>query len=108
VTPGGAPLSSVEQVREELRRLGYLESGLDRFVLGGAGPTSALRACLGAAARVGLVGGLLAASALLLAAVGLDRGLLAEPRDLVVLALYLFVVLSLGVGAAVARWASRP
>lgn len=109
----GAPLSSVEQVREELRRLGYLESGLDRFVLGGAGPTSALRACLGAAARVGLLGGLLAASALLLAAVSLDRGLLGEPRDLVVLALYLFVVLSVGVGAAaflaglLAAWAER-
>ena len=27
------PLSSVESVREELRRLGYLDSSLDRFVL---------------------------------------------------------------------------
>ena len=31
------PLSSVEQVRDELRRLGYFEHGLDRFVLAGAG-----------------------------------------------------------------------
>jgi len=113
VSLGPAPLSSVEQVRAELRRLGYLESGLDRFVLGGAGPASALRACLGAAARVGLVGGLLASSALLLAAVMLDRGLLGEPRDLAVLALYLFVLLALGVGGAawlaglLAAWAER-
>lgn len=27
------PLASVDQVREELRRLGHLDRGLDRFVL---------------------------------------------------------------------------
>ena len=30
------PLASVDAVREELRRLGYLDSSLDRFVLTGA------------------------------------------------------------------------
>jgi len=52
------PLASVESVREELRRLGYLDSSLDRFVLRGNGRDS-LRASVRAAARVGLVAGLL-------------------------------------------------
>ena len=34
--PERAPLASVDEVREELRRLGYLDRGLDRFVLAGA------------------------------------------------------------------------
>ena len=80
------PLASVDTVREELRRLGYLDSSLDRFVLGGAGGTTPLRASLRAAARVGLVGGVLFGVAATLAAAGLDRRLLAEPRDLLVLA----------------------
>lgn len=92
------PPSSVDDVRSELRRLGYLDSGLERFVLGGAAPGTPLRACLATAVRVGLVGGLLAASALLLAALSLDRRLLSEPRDLLVLALYLAVLLALSVG----------
>ena len=52
-------VASVEAVREELRRLGYLDSGLDRFVLAGAGAPSPLRACARAALRVGLAGGVL-------------------------------------------------
>ena len=50
---GGArpPLASVETVREELKRLGYLDSSLDRFVLGGAGGATPVRASLRAAAR---------------------------------------------------------
>jgi hypothetical protein len=92
------PLSSVDDVRAELRRLGYLESGLDRFVLGGAASTptaaSAKTAC-----RVGLVGGVVVGAGLTLAAIGLDRRLLAQPRDLVVLFLYLAVAAGLAVAA---------
>lgn len=99
MSAGRPPLSSVDDVRAELRRLGYLDSGLERFVLGGAAPAAPLRACLATAARVGLVGGLLSASALLLAAVSLDRRLLSEPRDLLVLAVYLALLLTLLVGA---------
>jgi Type I phosphodiesterase / nucleotide pyrophosphatase len=93
-----APLSSVEAVRDELRRLGYLDSGLDRFVLAGAGGPSPLRASLRAASRVGLAGGLLFGFASALAAVGLDRRLLSEPRDLAVLTL--FLVAATGVATA--------
>jgi hypothetical protein len=92
------PLASVETVREELRRLGYLDSSLDRFVLGGTGGTTPVRASLRAALRVGLVGGVLFGLAATLAAAGLDRRLLAEPRDLVVLAVYLVVAFALLTG----------
>jgi Type I phosphodiesterase / nucleotide pyrophosphatase len=94
------PLSSVEAVRDELRRLGYLNSGLDRFVLAGAGARSPLVASLRAASRIGLAGGLLFGFASALAAVGFDRRLLAEPRDLAVLTL--FLVVATGVATAVA------
>src|SRR5688572_10207665 len=97
-----SPLASVDQVREELKRLGYLESGLDRFVLGGAGSASAVKASAGAALRVGVLGGVLLGVALTLAAAGLDRRLRADPRDLAVLFLYL-VVLS-GAATAVAAF----
>ena len=107
------PLASVEAVREELRRLGYLDSSLDRFVLTGASGATPLAASFRAAARVGLVGGMLFGVAATLAAAGLDRRLLAEPRDLVVLAAYLVVVFALLTGAVAlagglfAAWARR-
>src|SRR5437879_518604 len=65
------PLASVDQVRDELKRLGYLESGLDRFVLGGAGSPSALRASAAVALRVGILGGVLLGVALTLGAAAL-------------------------------------
>lgn len=94
------PLASVATVREELRRLGYLDSGLDRFVLRAAGGESAWRASLRVALRVGSLGGALAAGALVLLAVGIDRRLLAEPRDLALLLAYLVALLTLVTGAA--------
>jgi hypothetical protein len=87
------PVASVEEVRAELKRLGYLDSGLDRFVLGGAGGTSAVRASAAAALRVGLAGGIMFGLGLALVAVGLDHRLLAEPTDLAVLIFYLALVL---------------
>ena len=66
------PVTSVDDVRGELRRLGYLESGFDRFVLGGAG-VSPLRASLRVAFRLGLAGGVLFGLAAGVAAAGFDR-----------------------------------
>jgi hypothetical protein len=102
------PLSSVEEVRAELRRLGYFEHGLDRFVLEGAAAPSPLKASLRAAVRIGLLGGLLFGAAFSLAAAGLDPRLRAEPRDLLVLALYLTPVLGLVTAAAalLGAWAA--
>jgi Type I phosphodiesterase / nucleotide pyrophosphatase len=108
-----APLSSVEAVREELRRLGYLDHGLDRFVLSGAGGPSPLRASLRAATRIGLAGGLLFGFVSALAAVGFDRRLLAEPRDLAVLTLFLVVAtgavtaVASALGGLAAAWLGR-
>lgn len=107
------PLATVDSVREELRRLGYLDSSLDRFVLKDSSGATPLAASLRAAARVGLVGGVLFGLAATLAAAGLDRRLLGEPRDLVVLALYLvaaFALLTAAValvGGLLAAWARR-
>ena len=108
------PLSSVDAVRDELRRLGYLEHGLDRFVLSGAGSSSAVRASARAATRVGLLGGLLFGGALTLAAAALDPRLRGEPRDLVVLSVYLVLALAVvtglvtfGGGLVAAWWARR-
>lgn len=107
------PIASVEQVREELRRLGYLDSGLDRFVLSGAGAAPPVAASARVALRVGLAGGAFLGAALTLTAAGLDRRLLAEPRDLAVLGLYLVLALGVATAAAAflgglaAAWAAR-
>ncbi|HEY2946304.1 MAG TPA: hypothetical protein VGN09_27980, partial [Vicinamibacteria bacterium] len=84
---------SREQVQDGLRRLGYLDSRLDRFVLAAAG-TTPLRACRRVAARLGLVGGILFGLTLSLAATGLDPRLLADPADLTVLSIYLVAALA--------------
>ena len=84
---------SREQVQEELRRRGYLDSRLDRFVLTAAGPTP-LHACRRVAARLGLVGGVLFGLTLSLVAAGLDPRLLSDAADLTVLALYLMAALA--------------
>jgi hypothetical protein len=100
VTSDRPPLASVEEVRDALKRLGYLDSGLDRFVLGGAGGHSFLSTCIGVAWRVALAAGPLLGATLAVAALSLDRRLLAEPMDVVVLAAY--ASLALGVIAGVA------
>jgi hypothetical protein len=110
----GPPLSSVDAIRDELRRLGYLDHGVDRFVLGGARRASPARASAGAALRVGLLGGLLSGGALAVAAAVLQPRLREEPRDLLVLAAYLVVavgamiaVLTFVGGLAAAGWGRR-
>ena len=95
------PLAKVEDVRDELRRLGYLDHGVDRFVLGGRRtlrrpPRLAPRR----RARRPRWAGSLFGVASTLAAAGIDPRLRAEPRDLLVLALYLTVILGVVIGAA--------
>lgn len=98
--PARPPLAKVDDVREELRRLGYLDHGVDRFVLAGAQSATPLGASSRAAWRVGLLGGVLFGAASTLAAAGIDPRLRAEPRDLLVLALYLTVILGAVIAAA--------
>jgi len=97
---GTPPIASVDQVRDELKRLGYLDSGFDRFVLGGAGRPSLLGTCLAVAWRVGLAAGPLLGAALTLGAVSLDRRLLGEPSDVAVLAVYASAALGIVSGTA--------
>src|SRR6187551_3041000 len=82
----------VGQLRQQLKSLGYLDAGVDRFLLA---PASGTRGPIGLAtrssARVGLLGGVLLGPA---AAIGIGArlpGLLSGVRDAVVTALYLAV-----------------
>lgn len=92
------PFASVDEVRDALKQLGYLDSGLDRFVLGGAGRHSLIRTCLAVAWRVGLVAGPLLGTTLAVAALTLDRRLPAT--DVIVLAAYAAIALGLVAGTA--------
>lgn len=90
----------VDDLRRQLRSLGYLDAGVDRFVLGSArgarGPSTI--AAL-ASVRVGLVAAALLGPA---AAVGIASrlpGLVTGPRDAVVVALYLGLIFGLAATA---------
>jgi hypothetical protein len=96
VTEGTA---SVERVREELRQLGYLDAGIDRFALAGAGSASPLRACAVVAARLGPAGGLLFGAAFTAAAALLEPDRLRDPRDFVVLLVYISFAATLATSA---------
>jgi hypothetical protein len=93
------PDPRVDDLRQQLRSLGYLDAGVDRFVLA---PASRARRPMTiavlASLRIGLLGALLLGPA---AAVGLGGrmpGLVTGPRDAIVVAVYLGVLF----GAAVA------
>lgn len=82
----------VDELRQQLKALGYLDAGVDRFVLGAAneghGPLAvALRASL----RVGLLGGALLGPAAALGVGARLPGLVSGARDAVVLAVYLAI-----------------
>lgn len=83
------PAASVESVREELRRLGYFESGIDRFVLGGAATSSSGAAAWRVAWRTGVAGGGVFGIALTLLAVSLEPQGAIDARDLGLLFVYL-------------------
>jgi hypothetical protein len=95
--------ASVERVRADLQQLGYLNTGLDRFVLGHARGGSALAASRDVAWRLGLLGGAVFGLTLTLAAALLEPRLRSTPQDLVILAGYL--VLALGAVTGLAAFA---
>ena len=88
----------VDELREQLRALGYLDAGVDRFLLApagrGRGPVAlAVRSSV----RVGLLGGVLLGPA---AAIGVGArlpGLITGVRDAIVIALYLGVFFFLAI-----------
>jgi len=91
----------VDELRQRLRALGYLDAGVDRFVLGAA---SERRGPLGTAARagvrVGLLGGLLLGPAAALGVGARVPGLVSGVRDAMVIAVYLAVFFFAAIVAA--------
>jgi len=103
----------VDELREQLRSLGYLDARVDRFVLGGAGRTRPVGLVLGASARIGILAGLLLGPS---AAIGLRARvpeLVTGVGDAIVLAMYLALLfgaaatLVAAVAITAGAWAAR-
>jgi hypothetical protein len=90
----------VDDLRRQLRSLGYLDAGVDRFLLAPArGTRGPIALAARASARVGLLGGVLLGPA---AAIGLGSrlpGLISGGRDALVVAVYLGILFFLAVTA---------
>ena len=99
--PEPAEKLRVDELRQQLRSLGYLDAGVNRFVLGPATdrrPSSII--ALLAALRVGALAAILLGPA---AAVGMNGrlpGLVTGPRDAIVVAIYLGVLFGAAVSLA--------
>ncbi|HYN08393.1 MAG TPA: alkaline phosphatase family protein [Vicinamibacterales bacterium] len=97
------PDPRVDELREQLKALGYLDARMDRFVLGGAARRSqAVALAAAASARLGLLAGLLLGPA---AAIGLRArvpGLVTSGLDAIVLAAYLGVLFAVATGLVAA------
>jgi len=90
--------SGIDDLRQRLRSLGYLDAGVDRFVLAPAcGARGAFAIALLASLRIGILGGLLLGPA---AAVGVAAqlpGLVSGVRDGVLIATYMAVLFGAGI-----------
>jgi hypothetical protein len=92
----------VDDLRERLRSLGYLDAGVDRFVLGGGAKTRPLALLASASMRIGLMAGALLGPAAVIGLHARAPGLVTGPADGVVLALYLGAVFGLAATGLVA------
>lgn len=89
----------LDEVRSELRRLGYLDHRFERFLLQDAlRPRAPLRTVVDLTVRVALLAGGVSAVALALALVAANGGFAASPLDVVVLFLHLFPPISFAAG----------
>ncbi|HWN42959.1 MAG TPA: hypothetical protein VNW71_12115 [Thermoanaerobaculia bacterium] len=94
-----APGENLDQVRSELRRLGYLDHSFERFLLQDAlRPRTPLRTVVRLTARVALLAGGVSALALALALVAANGGFSSSPLDVVALFLHLFPPISFVAG----------
>jgi len=90
---------NLDQVRSELRRLGYLDHGFERFLLQDAlRPRAPLRTVVDLTARVALLAGGVSAAALALALVAANGGFSSSPLDVAALFLHLFPPISFAAG----------
>ena len=79
--------SGVDELRQRLRALGYLDAGVDRFVLAPAhGARGAAAIALLASIRIGVLGGMLLGPAAALGVAAQLPGLVSSVRDGVVMA----------------------
>lgn len=91
----------VDELREKLKQLGYLRTGVDRFVLAPARhERSAARIAIGAAVRVGLLAGALLGPAAAIGIAARVPQLVTGVRDAIVVAIYLALLFALA-GAGV-------
>lgn len=92
---------SVDDLRARLRDLGYLDAGVDRFVLGGVRSRgSLLSVAVRSSLRIGLLAALLLGPSTALALAARLPGLATGVRDGLVLALYLAVLFGAAVTVA--------
>ncbi len=99
-TPAGGE-AELERARLELRRLGYLDHGLERFLLQDAlRPRQPLRTMALLALKVGLLAGGVLAAALAVALVAANGNVASSPLDLPVLFLHLFPPVAVVAAAA--------
>ena len=100
MTPAGGE-AELERARLELRRLGYLDHGLERFLLQDAlRPRQPLRTMALLALKVGLLAGGVLAAALAVALVAANGSVASSPLDLPVLFLHLFPRVAAAAAAA--------
>jgi hypothetical protein len=105
-TPAGGD-AELERARLELRRLGYLDHRLERFLLQDAlRPRQPLRTMTLLAIKVGLLAGGVLAAALAVALVVANGGIASSPLDLPVLFLHLFPPVSVAAASAFLALAS--
>jgi hypothetical protein len=107
--------AEIDELRQRLRALGYLDAGVDRFVLGAAhGGRGAMFVALLASVRIGLLAALLLGPAAALAVAVRLQGLVTGARDVIVLGLYMAIlfgaattIVALGAALLVAAGARR-
>ena len=101
---------NIDQLRERLRALGYLDARVDRYVLGSAASGAGrARFAIAAGVRVGLVAGVMLGVSAAIALAARAPGFISSRRDAVILALALsavFVVISAAAVAATVLAAS--
>jgi hypothetical protein len=96
-----APDHDVDALREKLRALGYLDAGVNRFVLGQAREGAGLwRIALAASLRIGLLSGVLLGLSGAVAAAIRVPGLVTGPRDVAAVATALAAVFGLAAALA--------
>ena len=93
-------VADIDELRQRLRALGYLNAGVDRFVLGSAGGTQPVRIALSASIRIGLLAAALLGPTAAIALAARLPALVTGPRDAVVAAVYLGLLFGASIAAA--------